>query len=155
MATTIPAHRIQLTDFAARQYGALARLSGANPLDATLNELINIRASQINGCAFCMDMHWKDARERGETEERLYSVAIWREARVYTSRERAALELTEAVTLLSESDVPDDVWEQAADEFDEEELAQVVFAIAIINTWNRLNVTARTEPGHYTPGMFA
>jgi AhpD family alkylhydroperoxidase len=153
--TTIPAHRIQLDALAGRQYGALLRLSGVNPLDPTLNELINIRASQLNGCAFCLDMHWKDARERGETEERLYSIATWREARVYTPRERAALELTEAVTLVSETGVPDDVWEQAADEFDDEELALVVFAIAIINTWNRLNVTARTEPGHYTPGMFA
>jgi AhpD family alkylhydroperoxidase len=155
MTTTIPAHRLQLDAIAPRQYAALLRLSGANPIDPTLHELINLRASQLNGCAFCLDMHWKDARERGETEERLYSLSVWREARVYDARERAALELTEAVTLLTDAGVPDDVWERAAAEFDEEELAQVIFAISVINVWNRLNVTVQTEPGHYVPGMFA
>jgi AhpD family alkylhydroperoxidase len=155
MATTIPAHRIQLDAIAPLQYAAAYRLSGSNELDPALGDLIDIRASQINQCAFCLDMHWKDARERGESEERLYNLSTWREARVYDSRERAALELTEAVTLLSETGVPDDVWEQARDEFDDEELAQVVFAIAIINVWNRLCVTSRVEPGHYVPGMFA
>lgn len=152
--TTIPAHRMQVPEVAPRQYGALARLAGAVEIDPTLKELIQIRASQLNGCAFCVDMHYKDARSRGETEERLYSLAIWREALVFSERERAALALTEAVTLLAETRVPDDVWEQAAAQFDESELAQVLFAITVINAWNRLMVSARTEPGHYVPGMF-
>jgi AhpD family alkylhydroperoxidase len=155
MATTIPAERLQLQTVASRQHGALLRLSASNDIDPTLKELIDVRASQLNGCAFCLDMHWKDARERGESEERLYSLSTWREARCYDPRERAALELTEAVTRLGQTGVPDDVWEQATDEFDEEELAQVIFSIAIINTWNRLCVTTRVEPGHYVPGMFA
>ncbi|HEY6886429.1 MAG TPA: carboxymuconolactone decarboxylase family protein [Solirubrobacter sp.] len=155
MATTIPSHRLQLVDYAPRQYGALMRMTPANPIDPKLGQLIDIRASQINGCAFCLDMHWKDAKELGETDERLYMVAAWREATCYDTRERAALALTEAVTLIADGGVPDDVWEQAEDEFDPEELAQVIFAIANINTWNRLNVTVQTEAGHYVPGMFA
>jgi AhpD family alkylhydroperoxidase len=154
MATTIPAHRLQLAEVAQRQYGALLRVGAANPIDPTLGHLIEIRASQINGCAFCLDMHWKDAKEHGETEERLYMVAAWREASCYDARERAALALTEAVTLIADGGVPDDVWEQAEDEFDPEELGQVIFAIATINIWNRLNVTVQTEAGHYAPGMF-
>jgi AhpD family alkylhydroperoxidase len=155
MATTIPSHRLQLLDVAQRQYAALLRLNAANPIDPTLGNLIDIRASQINGCAFCLDMHWKDAKELGETDERLYMVAAWREASCYTARERAALALTEAITLIADDGVPNDVWAQAEDEFDAEELAQVIFAITTINTWNRLNVTVQTEAGHYVPGMFA
>jgi AhpD family alkylhydroperoxidase len=155
MATTIPAHRIQLDALASPQYGALLRLSGANPIDPTLGELINIRASQLNGCAFCLDMHWKDAKALGETDERLYMIAAWREANCYDTRERAAFALTEAITLIADGGVPDDAWEQAEDEFDPQELGRLVFAIAQINVWNRLNIAVRTEPGHYEPGMFA
>ena len=151
MTTMIPAQRLQLPAVAPRQYGAMLRLAQSVTLDPALKDLINVRASQLNGCAFCLDMHWKDARAHGETEERLYSLAAWREARVYNERELAALALTDAVT---RSDVPDDVYQAAAAQFDEDELAQVVFAIAVINSWNRLMVTARTEPGHYVPGMF-
>jgi AhpD family alkylhydroperoxidase len=154
MSTTIPAQRLQLGDLAPRQYGALLRLSQSVTLDPALHGLIEIRASQINGCAFCLDMHWKDARARGESEERLYSVATWHEARCYDDRERAALALTEAITLVADTHVPDDVWEQAEAQFEAEELAQVVFAIATINTWNRIAVSSRSEPGHYVPGMF-
>ena len=154
MATTIPAHRLQLDAVAQRQYGALLRLNAANPIDPALAHLIEIRASQINGCAFCLDMHWKDAKAHGETDERLYMIAAWREATCYSARERAALALTEAITLIADGGVPDDVWEQAEDEFDPEELGQVIFAIAAINVWNRLNVTVQTEAGHYVPGMF-
>ena len=93
------------------------------------------------------------ARAHGESEERLYSLSAWREARLYDDREQAALALTEAVTLVSETHVPDDVWEQASAQFDEDELAQVLFSIAIINTWNRLCVATRVEPGHYVAGM--
>jgi AhpD family alkylhydroperoxidase len=134
---------------------AALRLSGSNPIDPRLGNLVDIRASQINGCAFCLDMHWKEAKALGETEERLYMIAAWREASCYDARERAALALTEAVTLIADGGVPDDVWEQAEDEFDPEEIAQVLFAISEINVWNRLNVAVRTEPGHYVPGMFA
>ena len=154
MATTIPSHRLQLADVAGPQYGALLRMNAANPIDPALGNLIDIRASQINGCAFCLDMHWKDAKALGESDERLYMVAAWREATCYDARERAAFALTEAVTLIADGGVPDDVWEQAEDEFDPEELGQVLFAIATINVWNRLNVTVQTEAGHYVPGMF-
>jgi AhpD family alkylhydroperoxidase len=118
---------------------------------ADLRELIRVRASQINGCAFCIDMHWKDARAAGESEERLYSLAAWRESPLYSDRERAALELCEAITLVADTHVPDDVWEQAAAEFDGGELANLVFAITAINAWNRLVISVRTEPGHYQP----
>ena len=155
MSTTIPAHRLQLEDTAPRQYAAMLRLAGSLTLDPALKDLIEIRASEINGCAFCVDMHWKDAKARGQSDERLYSLATWHEARCYDERERAALALCDAMTLLSETRVPDDVWERAAEQFDTDELAQLVFAIASINTWNRLVVTTRVEPGHYVPGMFA
>jgi AhpD family alkylhydroperoxidase len=155
MATTIPAHRIQLDAIAPRQYAAVMKLSAANRMDPTLHHLIDIRASQINGCAFCLDMHWKEAKEHGETDERLYMVAAWREATCYDARERAAFALTEAVTLIADAGVPDDVWEQVEDEFDPEEIGALLFAIATINVYNRLNVAVQTEPGHYVPGMFA
>ena len=151
----IPAHRLQLDELAPRQYGAMLRLAQSVTLDTTLVQLIDIRASQINGCAFCLDMHWKDAREEGETEERLYSLSAWRESSLYDAREQAALELTEAMTRIADTHVPDDVWEQARAQFAEDELAQVVFAIMVINAWNRLCVSTRVEPGHYVPGMFA
>ena len=151
MTTIIPAQRLQLTAIAPRQYGAMLRLEQSVELDPELAELIKIRASQLNGCAFCLDMHWKDARARGASEERLYSLSTWREARIYDEREQAALALTEAVTRV---EVDDDVWERASAHFDADELAQVVFAITVINSWNRLCVTTRVEPGHYVPGMF-
>jgi AhpD family alkylhydroperoxidase len=154
MATTIPAHRLQLAEVAGRQYGALLRVNASNPIDPALAHLIEIRASQLNGCAFCLDMHWKDAKAHGETDDRLYMVAAWREATCYSARERAALALTESVTLIADGGVPNDVWEQVEDEFDPEEIGQVLFAIAAINVWNRLNVSVQTEAGHYVPGMF-
>ena len=133
---------------------ALGKAVDASGLEKDLTELVKLRVSQINGCAFCLDMHWKDAKALGETDERLYMVAAWREANCYDARERAAFALTEAITLIADGGVPDDVWEQAEDEFDPEELGQVIFAIAQINVWNRLNVTVQTEAGHYVPGMF-
>jgi AhpD family alkylhydroperoxidase len=154
MTTMIPAQRLQLETHAPRQYGATLRLSQSVTLDPTLHELIDIRASQINGCAFCLDMHWKDAREQGESEERLYALSAWRESTLYDERERAALELTEAVTRIADTQVPDEVWDQASGQFDDDELAQVLFAITTINAWNRLCISTRTEPGHYVPGMF-
>lgn len=154
MTPTIPAGRMQLTDVAPRQYGAMYHFSRSVDLDHGLRALIEIRASQINGCAFCLDMHWKDAVAAGETDERLYMLSAWRESPLYSERERAALALCEAMTEIAGSGVPDDVWERAAAAFSNEELGQVVFAVAVINAWNRLQITTRVEPGHYHPGMF-
>jgi AhpD family alkylhydroperoxidase len=134
---------------AAEPYAALLRLDESIEVEQPLRELVKVRASQLNGCAFCIDMHWKDARALGESEQRLYMLDAWRESPLYDDRERAALALCEAMTLVSEGQVPDDVWNDAAAAFDEDELAQLVYAIATINTWNRLAITARSEPGRY------
>lgn len=123
-------------------------------LEHSLLELVKTRASQINGCAYCLDMHSKDARADGETEQRLYSLDAWEEAPYYSDRERAALAWTEAVTLLSNGHVPDDTYERARVHFSEAEIAALTLAIAMINSWNRLNVALRTEAGGYRPGMF-
>ncbi|HEY8955857.1 carboxymuconolactone decarboxylase family protein [Chitinophaga sp.] len=115
-------------------------------LDKTLGELIKIRASQINGCAFCLNMHTKEARQMGETEQRIYGLSAWQEAPYYTDKERAALALTEAVTLVSESRVPDEVYKAAQAVFSEQEIATIVMAIVVINSWNRIAITSRTQP---------
>jgi AhpD family alkylhydroperoxidase len=154
MSTTIPARRLQLTELAAKQYAGMFRLSSSVELDHALRGLIDVRASQINECAFCLDMHWKDARAAGESEERLYMLDSWRESPLYDERDRAALELCEAMTLIADGHVPDDVWDRARGVFDEHELSELVFAITVINAWNRLNITVRLEPGHYEPGQF-
>ena len=120
-------------------------------LERPLVELVEIRASQINGCAFCLDMHWKDARAAGESEERLYMLPTWREATVYSPRERAALALTEAVTRIAEGGVPDAVYDEARRHFSDAELVNLTLAIVTINGWNRLGVTFQTEPGKYKP----
>jgi alkylhydroperoxidase family enzyme len=106
----------------------------------------------VNGCAFCVDMHWKDARAAGESEERLYSLNAWRESPLFDERERAVLGLTEAITLVAESHIPDHVWDAAAS-LSESELANVVYEATVINAWNRLMITARVQPGLYQPGM--
>ena len=151
MSDAIPAGRMRLPDVAARQYGAMLRLQGSIDLDRGLHDLVTLRASQLNGCAFCIDMHWKDARARGETEERLYMLDAWRESALYNERERAALALAEAMTLITTGHVPDVVWDEAAAHFDEYELSQLLFAITAINSWNRLMISTRTEAGHYQP----
>jgi AhpD family alkylhydroperoxidase len=120
--------------------------------DHKLIHLVLMRASQINGCAYCLDMHSKDARANGETEQRLYGLNAWRETPYYSARERAALEWTEALTLVSESGVPDDVYERVREQFSEDELAHLSLAIVAINGWNRLNIAARTVPGSYVAG---
>src|SRR6476620_10320740 len=120
--------------------------------DRKLLDLVRMRASQINGCAYCLDMHSKDARAEGETEQRLYGLDAWRETPYYSDRERAALEWTEALTLVAESHVPDDVYERVRTQFSEDELAHLSLAIVAINGWNRLNIAARTVPGTYVPG---
>jgi AhpD family alkylhydroperoxidase len=121
----------------------------AGPLDRTLFELVKLRASQLNGCAYCIDMHHKDLRAAGESEERLYMLPAWREAKVYDDTERAALALTDAVTLIAGDHVPPDVEAEARRVFDAETYAALVFAIALINAWNRLAITAHSEPGRY------
>ena len=123
--------------------------------DQKLLDLVRMRASQINGCSYCLDMHSKDARAAGETEQRLYGLNAWREAPYYSARERAALEWTEALTLVAESHVPDDVYERVRGQFSEDELAHLSLAIVAINGWNRLNVAARTVPGNYVAGSLA
>jgi len=133
--------------------GLHAHLAKSGP-EKSLLELVYFRVSQINGCAYCLDMHSKDLRAAGETEQRLYLLDAWRESPFYTERERAALAWAEAVTLVREGHVPDEVFEQARAQFGEEELANLTLAVIAINGWNRLNIAFRTEPGGYTPGAF-
>lgn len=122
--------------------------SAVQGLDPVVAELVKIRASQLNRCAFCLDMHITEARKAGESDQRIFLLNAWEEVRgVYTERERAALALTEAVTLLTEGFVPDEVYARAAAHFDEKELSRLVGAIVAINAWNRFNVAFRTPPG--------
>lgn len=135
-------------------YKALAAIEAAlaqSSLPVATRELVRMRSSQINGCAYCLDMHHKDARAAGETEERLYMLDAWREATVYTDAERAALALTEAVTKISDAHVPAEVEAEARRHFDEEQYAALVFLIVAINSWNRLAITGHSEPGLYQP----
>jgi AhpD family alkylhydroperoxidase len=120
-------------------------------LESPLLELAKLRASQINGCAYCVDMHSKDLRALGESEQRLYAVVVWREAPFFNDRERAALAWTEAVTLVSETGVPDDVYENARSQFNEKELVDLTMAVIAINGWNRLAVSFRAVAGSYQP----
>ncbi|MET8812563.1 carboxymuconolactone decarboxylase family protein [Streptomyces sp. NPDC004549] len=150
--------RLAWTEHAPDVYKAMVRLDIAarQGLDPRLLELVKIRASQLNHCAFCLDMHTKDALAAGETVERVVQLSAWDESRhFYTEREAAALELTEAVTVLTEGFVPDEVYARAAKHFDEAELAHLIAAITVINAWNRFAVTTRMVPGHYTPGQHA
>jgi AhpD family alkylhydroperoxidase len=120
-------------------------------LEESLQHLIKLRASQINGCAYCLDMHWKDLRAAGESEQRLYSLDAWRECPYYTERERAALAWTEAVTLIADGHVPDSVYEEVRPHFTDKELADLTLAVATINAFNRLAIASRTKPGTYQP----
>jgi len=124
-------------------------------LERPLFELVKIRASQMNGCAYCIDMHTKDARLAGETEQRIYALNAWRETPFFTERERAALEWTEAVTRVAESHVPDEVHQRVAAQFDEAELVALTFAVVVINGWNRLAVSFRAPAGSYQPRAMA
>ncbi len=127
----------------------LEKYVGSSGLEKPLLELVKLRASQINGCAYCLDMHTKDARAAGETEQRLYVLNAWREAPFYSDRERAALEWTEAVTLISSTHVPDEIYEKVRPYFSPEELLNLTMAIVAINGWNRLAISFRSEPGTY------
>jgi AhpD family alkylhydroperoxidase len=118
-------------------------------LDKGLLHMVKLRASQMNGCAYCIDMHWKDARSVGESEQRLYGLNAWREANYYTDRERAALEWTEALTNITEGHAPDAVYESVRGQFSEKELADLTWAIAAINAWNRVAIGFRSEAGSY------
>jgi AhpD family alkylhydroperoxidase len=150
MSATLRAQRIAMDEKAPRLLAAMIRLEDAIELDGALRGLMTVRASQINGCAFCIDMHWKEARAAGESEERLYSLDAWHDSPLYDERERTALALCEAITLIADSHVPDEVWDPAAAQFEPAELTHLVFAITAINAWNRLVISARPEPGSYT-----
>ena len=127
----------------------LERFVRNSGLERTLLELVKTRASQINGCAYCIDMHTKDARAAGETEQRLYALSAWRETPFFTDRERAGLEWTEALTLISQNDVPDDLYERVRQQFSEAEMASLTLAVVTINGWNRLAISFRSVPGSY------
>lgn len=120
-------------------------------LDERLLDLIKLRVSQINGCAYCIDMHWKDLRALGETEQRLYGLDAWEESPYYTDRERAAFKWAEAVTNIRDTHAPDGIYENVRKHFTEKELADLTLAIATINSWNRLAISARSVPGRYQP----
>src|SRR5579864_1645826 len=120
-------------------------------LEEKLLHLLKMRASQINGCAYCIDMHSKDARALGETEQRLYELDAWRETPFYTEKERAALAWTEAITLVSQTHVPDPVYEEVRKHFSEKEIVDLTFLVSTINAWNRLAIALRAVPGHYRP----
>ena len=125
---------------------ALDAASRRTQLESSLLELVRTRASQLNGCAYCVDMHSRDARDAGEPERRLYALPVWRETPFFSARERAALELTEAATRLTEAPVSDEVFARAAAEFTETELAELLWTVAVINAWNRLGAVARAWP---------
>jgi AhpD family alkylhydroperoxidase len=135
-------------------YGLEAYLAKSG-LERSLLLLLKFRVSQINGCAYCLDMHSKDARAGGETEQRLYLLDAWREAPLYTERERAALAWAEAVTLVTEGHVPDEVYARARAEFGEEELVNLTLAVVAINGWNRLSIAFRVTAGSYQPSSHA
>jgi AhpD family alkylhydroperoxidase len=136
---------------ASRAMNALDDAVAQVGLEPSLRELVKLRASQINGCAYCVDMHSKDARRGGETEQRVYGLVAWRETPYYTDRERAALALTEAVTLIADG-VPEDVYAEAERHFDPEQLAGLIWSIVTINAWNRLAIpTGDPVPGSYQP----
>src|SRR6476661_7523840 len=144
-------------DYAKAAPGAMKAMSGLDAylarcgLEASLRELVKLRASQINGCAYCVDMHSLDARAGGETEQRLYALPVWQETPFFSERERAALLWTEKLTLLAVDHVPDEVYEQVRAHFTDEELADLTMVIATINVWNRFGVGFRSVPGEYRP----
>lgn len=153
--TTEHTPRMQWVEHAPDVYKAMARMEAASRkgLDPVVAELVKIRSSQLNHCAFCLDMHTKDALAAGESVQRIVQLSAWEESQhFYTPKEIAAIELTEAVTVLTDGFVPDEVYAKAAKHFDEAELAHLIAAIVTINAWNRFAVTTRMVPGHYSPG---
>jgi AhpD family alkylhydroperoxidase len=147
--TVTPAVRLAVDELAPHITKAMNALDAAArkvSLEAPLLELVRARASQINGCAYCVDMHTRDALKGGDSDRRLFALPVWRETPFFTARERAALELTEAATRISEAPVSDEIFAAAAAQFSEVELAELVWAITVINAWNRLGATARPWP---------
>jgi AhpD family alkylhydroperoxidase len=150
--------RIDLTKHALdaqKSLYALEKYIANSGLDHKLIHLLKMRASQINGCAYCIDMHSKDARALGESEQRLYELNAWRETPFYTDRERAALEWTESLTLVSQTHVPDEVYESVKKHFTEKEIVDLSILVSVINMWNRLVISTRTLPGTYKPKQAA
>jgi AhpD family alkylhydroperoxidase len=141
----------KLVPDAYKALAGLERYLHDSGLEKRLMHLVKLRASQVNHCAYCIDMHWKDLRADGETEQRLYGLNAWEESPYYTDRERAAFEWTEAVTLLTEGFVPEDVYDRVHSQFADEELVKLTMAIVAINGWNRMCVSFRTVPGLYQP----
>ncbi|MFF2042264.1 carboxymuconolactone decarboxylase family protein [Kitasatospora sp. NPDC058170] len=148
MTTVRIPERMNFSAVAPKVFKAVLALDAAarQGLDPVLLELVQIRASQINKCAYCIDYHTGDARKAGESEDRIYQLGAWEESSLFTAKERAALALTESVTLLPQG-VPDTVYAEAAEHFDDEELAHLIALIFTVNTWNRMNVTTRKTPG--------
>jgi AhpD family alkylhydroperoxidase len=138
--------RMEIARAAPSIHRALVTLGNQVELEPRLRELVNLRASILNGCAYCIDVHTKLARRAGESERRLYAVAAWHEAALFDARERAALALTDAVTLISDEHVSRDVWDEANAHFEPYELAQLLWAITVINAWNRIAITTRMVP---------
>jgi AhpD family alkylhydroperoxidase len=151
LAMTARIHYPQVAPEALRAMYALEQYGRSNGLEGSLLELLRMRVSHLNGCAHCIDMHTKDARAAGESEQRLYAVPVWRETPFFTPRERAALAWAEAVTELAEGGVPDSVYAEAREHFDERELVNLTMVVIAINGWNRLNVAFRIEAGGYQP----
>jgi len=148
------ATRLNYATTGSKAYRTMSQLEHAVKncgLESSLLELVKLRASQMNGCAYCIDMHTKDARVAGESEQRIYLLSVWRETPFYSERERAALEWTEALTLIANNHVPDDIYERVAVHFTEEELANLTLAVVTINGWNRFAISFRSEPGSYQP----
>ncbi|MGW0706199.1 carboxymuconolactone decarboxylase family protein [Streptomyces sp. NPDC002643] len=158
MSNSASISRVALKKITPDVSGAMGSLHAAAVSAATdakvepeILELIRIRASQINGCAFCLDMHTKDARAQGETEQRIYALSAWEETPFFSARERAALALTEAVTLVHDGHVPDEVYAVAAEVFDEQQIAALIWAATVINAYNRIAIAQRLVPGAYQP----
>ncbi|WP_320670365.1 carboxymuconolactone decarboxylase family protein [Patulibacter defluvii] len=144
--TTVPTPRISLKSLAPESYRAMAALGRSVTLDPQLRGLVNVRASQINGCAYCVDTDGSEAIAHGEDPRRLAALAAWHDSPFFTPRERAALAVTDAVTRLPDAGLPDDVYAAAREHFDDEELAQLLFAVLVINAWNRIGVPTRMAP---------
>ena len=147
-------HRIRYTEVAPEGTGFLRGLEEyieSTTLEPLLVELVKIRASQINGCAFCLDMHTKDARDKGETEQRLYGVSTWREAPYYSPRERAAIEWSEVITRISEYHNLDEIYDRVKEHFSDKEMVDLTLAIDAINSWNRLAIVFKSPAGSYHP----
>lgn len=151
--------RIDFTRYIGSEMGrsllAMSHAVQTSGLERRIFGLIEIRASQLNGCAYCIDMHTKDARAAGETEQRIYALSAWRETPFFSEQERAALEWTEAVTLVGDTHVPDDIYERVREQFDEPDLVALTFAVIVINSWNRLAIPFRALAGTYQPAAAA